>query len=139
MEKLSIRKFIEEFQNGTFNIKDIDVQISAGWHDWFCKDESLLNKTKQLGKKVIQIKDSPKIDLDKQYVFFKNCCPVNGSLYDQIKICDNETREVVYCITPKSGHKVDNGKGEVWGDENGFSEALFKGSWDEIKKWFLIK
>lgn len=113
--------------------------IYSLWYDWFCRDTSLQNKGLALLNKLNQIKESKKFDNNKTYVFFKNCCPCDGSLYDRFSICDIETEEVIYCITPKSGHKYMNGKGEVYGKENDFKEPLIEGSWKDIKNWFLEK
>lgn len=118
-------------------LKQDTVDIMDLWYDWFCKDTSLQRKGEALFKKLKAIANSNKFDNSKCYVFFKNCCPCYGSLYDQFKICDIETGDVIYCITPKSGHKVDEGLGDVWGEENNFKEPLFKGTWKEIKQWFL--
>lgn len=119
-------------------LKQEKVDIMDLWYDWFCKDTSLQRKGESLFKKLKAISKSNKFDNDKCYVFFKNCCPFYGRLYDQFKICDIETDDVLYCITPKSGHEADNGLGDVWGyDENGNWKELFKGNWKEIKQWFL--
>lgn len=113
--------------------------VNSLWYDWFCKETSLYNKGVSLLKKLKQINKSKKFDSDRTYVFFKNCCPCDGSLYDRFSICDIETGEVLYCVTPKSGHTFMNGKGDVWGKENGFKEPLFEGSWKDIKNWFLAE
>lgn len=107
------------------------------WYDWFCKDTALYTKGVNLWKKVKMISSSKKFDNERTYVFFKNNCPVGGRLYDDFRICDIETGDVIYCVTPKSGFYHRNGKGDVWGKENNFEEPLFEGSWREIKKWFL--
>ena len=39
---------------------DKRVQIDAGWYDWFCKDTSLVNKTKRMGNIIKQIKPGGK-------------------------------------------------------------------------------
>ena len=114
-----------------------DGFIFTLWYDWFCSDLALFNRGRSLLSKLNAISKSTKFDNDKTYVFFKNCCPCDGCLYDQFKICDIETGDVLYCITPKSGHAFMNGKGDVWGKENDFKEPLFVGSWKEIKEWFL--
>ena len=138
MEKqLNINQWIENFKKGAYLSPDRETQINAGWYDWFCKDSSLAGKTKSLGKKLIQIAKSPKINPETSYVFFKNNCPCFGSLYDDFRICDIESGKVIYTITPKSGHEVQKGLGDVWGSENNFKEPLFEGSWKEIKDWFL--
>ena len=107
------------------------------WYDWFCSDKSLERRGKSLFSKVKAIAKSTKFDNEKNYVWFKNCCPCCGTLYDQFKISDIETGDVLYCVTPKSGHYSDKGLGEVWGKENDFKEPLFRGAWKEIKAWFL--
>lgn len=134
--QMNIRTWIAKFEAGDFSSPDRDTQIEAGWYDWFCKDSKLAEKTTKLGSKLIMIKDSKKFDIDKSYVFFKNNCPVVGSLYDDFRISDLETHDVIYSITPKGGLTSKNGKGEVWGKENGFKWPLFVGTWKEIKDWF---
>ena len=64
------------------------------------------------------------VDLDSTYVFFKNNCPFDGPLYDDFRICDIESGNVLYTVTPKSGH---TGKAELWGRENDFEEPLKTG------------
>ena len=127
MENLSITTILEQPQPDVYGL----------WYDWFCKDSSLIRKGEALLKKLRLIAKSDKFDNDKCYVFFKNNCPFSGSLYDDFRICDLETGDVLYTVVPKSGHTVDNGKGYVWGKENGFEEPLFEGTWGEIKRWFL--
>ena len=136
-KKLNLIDWIENFKKGAYISPDRKTQIEAGWYDWFCKDSSLAGKTKSLGKKLIQIINSPKINPETSYIFFKNNCPVWGSLYDDFRICDIKSGDVIYTITPKSGHRVKEGLGDVWGRENDFKEPLFEGSWKEIKNWFL--
>lgn len=114
-----------------------DVDVQTLWYDWFCKDSALKRKGQNLLSKVRAIANSNKFDNDKCYVFFVNCCPVCGTLYDRFKICDIETGEVLFCVTPKSGHYADEGLGDVYGKENDFREPLCRGNWRAIKKWFL--
>ena len=65
------------------------------FYDWFCRNTSLERKAKSLIPKVKKFIDKMKIDLDKTYVFFKNNCPGNGSLYDDFRICDRESGDVI--------------------------------------------
>ena len=69
--------------------------------------------------------------------FFKNNCPCNGSLYDDFRICDIDTGDVIYTITPSSGHKVDEGAASVWGKENEFENELVNGTWQDVLDFFL--
>lgn len=135
--EININQWIEKFNNGEYNNPDCSTQCSAGWYDWFCNDSSLAGKTKSLGKKLIAISKSPKFNCNTSYVFFKNNCPCNGNLYDDFRICSIDDGDVLYTITPKCGHKVSEGKGNIWGRENNFEQPLFQGSWTEIKNWFL--
>lgn len=135
MTNMPIRTFINRFNSGHFESGSRKVQIDAGWYDWFCRDTSLATKTATLGKKVKQLAGSTKLNLDTMYVFFKNNCPMVGGLYDDFRICDMETSEVIYTIIPRSGH---SGKAEVWGRENDYKEPLIKGSWRDIKSFFGV-
>ena len=117
------------------NINNYDVM--SLWYDWFCKESSLKRKGEALLKKLKVIASSNKFDNDKCYVFFKNNCPCIGNLYDDFRICDKETGDVLYCIIPKSGHKCDEGRAQVYGVDNDFNEPIIEGTWREVKAWFL--
>lgn len=136
MKELSVNMWIEKFNAGAFDSPNFSVQCDAGWYDWFCRDSSLAGKTKALGKKVIQLSKSPRFDANKTYVFFKNNCPCRGPLYDDFRICDRESGDVLYTVVPKSGH---TGKAEVWGRPNDFKEPLVEGSWVDVKHYFEVK
>lgn len=128
MKNDTISTILANYDN--YNVMDL-------WYDWFCKDSSLNRKGKDLLKKLKMIASSKKFDNDKCYVFFKNNCPLYGSLYDDFRICDKETGDVLYCVVPKSGHKRDEGRGQLFGIDNDFKEPIIEGSWRDIKKWFL--
>lgn len=137
--EMNITTFVTRFLNNEFITNDRKTQIEAGWYDWFCRDTSLAAKTQKLGKKVIQLMNSEKIDVEKNYVFFKNNCPGWGSLYDDFRICDIETGDVLYTITPASGHTSDKGRASVWGKENNFAFPLVEGNWRDVKAFFGVK
>ena len=117
------------------NIDNYDVMNL--WYDWFCKDSSLKRKGEALLKKLKVIASSNKFDNDKCYVFFKNNCPCVGNLYDDFRICDKETGDVLYCVIPKSGHKAHDRRAQVYGVDNDFREPIVEGTWRDIKAWFL--
>lgn len=117
------------------NIDTYDVMDL--WYDWFCRDTSLKRKGEALLKKLKAIASSNKFDNDKCYVFFKNNCPCYGNLYDDFRICDKETGDVLYCVVPKSGFKRDEGRAQVYGVDNDFKEPLVEGTWRDVKAWFL--
>ena len=131
-QELTINQLIE-----LFNHRPDELDVKDLWYDWFCKDTSLINKGISLIKKLKTISKSNKFDNEKTYVFFKNNCPCMGNLYDDFRICDIETRDVIYTIIPKSGFKKDYGEAQVWGKENDFKEPIISGTWKEIKNWFL--
>lgn len=125
------------------NLREQLVTLSAEpncavdlFYDWFCKDSSLPCKAAALVSKVTRVWKSPRFDWNKVYVFFKNCCPLDGSLYDQFKLCDIETGDVLFCVTPRGGHRVDQGKASVYGRHNGFQEPLVEGTWKDVVEWF---
>ena len=135
MAEISIRQWIENYNSGKYDSQNVKVQCEAGWYDWFCRDESLCGKTKRLAPKVKQLTKSSKLDVDNWYVWFKNNCPVFGSLYDDIRFADIKTGDVIYTIAfvKKYGQTV-----ELWGKENDFKHPLVIGDWEDIKEYFGI-
>jgi hypothetical protein len=107
-----------------------DMAHCYNFYDWFCSDEALEGRAHKLMPKVIRFAKKMNLDLDKYYVFFKNNCPMSGGLYDDFRICNIETGDVVYNVTPASGH---TGMAEVWGKENNFKGSLFEAeTWSEL-------
>lgn len=135
MAEISIRQWIENYNSGKYDSQDVKVQCEAGWYDWFCRNESLCGKTKRLAPKVKQLAKSSKVDVNNWYVWFKNNCPVFGSLYDDIRFADIKTGDVIYTIAfvKKYGQTV-----ELWGKENDFKHPLVIGDWEDIKEYFGI-
>ena len=123
--KTTLRQQLEAFENGVF--LDSNGSKDSGcfvFYDWFCRDSSLKNKAIKLFKQVklfVKMKD---VDLDSTYVFFKNNCPVGGSLYDDFRICNIDPGNVIYSVTSKSGH---TGQAELWGKDNNFEEPIKTG------------
>jgi hypothetical protein len=134
-ERMSLREWVENYKAGKYNNPDVSTQINAGWYDWFCKDTSLGNKTKKMAPMIIRISESKKINMDIMYVWFKNNCPCGGPLYDDFRIADINTKDVIYNICPKSGH---TGKAEVWGRENAFAGPLVEGTMKDIYNFFEV-
>lgn len=123
MTKTSLTQQLEAFKSGIYMDSDGDTDTGCfNFYDWFCKSTSLENKANRLFSNVKTfIKHTPSINTDKVYVFFKNNCPMNGSLYDDFRICDIESGDVIYNVTPRCGR---DGKAKVWSKENGFNEPL---------------
>ena len=121
MKVANLATQLKAFDNGIFLESDGSENTGCyNFYDWFCKDTSLENKSISLWKKVKTfLKHNPQIDLDTHYVFFKNNCPMRGPLYDDFRICNIESGDVIYNVTPKSGH---TGEAEIYFRGNGFSE-----------------
>ena len=90
------------------------------FYDWFCKDSALENRAKKLMPAAKRFAYKMNIDLDTHYVFFKNNCPFSGPLRDDFRICDKETGDVVWTVTPNY-----QGRCEIWGSENNFMEPIY--------------
>jgi len=136
MSEITVREFIRNYENGRYQNSDRDTMIDAGWYDWFCEDEELKPRLDAMFPKVKQIATSSKINVDRMFVFFKNNCPLDGEIYDDFRFCEMESGDVVYTITPESGHKRIKGRSEVWGKENNFKEELAGGTWEDITSFF---
>lgn len=138
MSNMNIKTWIEMFDGGAFDSNIAETQIAAGWYDWFCRTSSLRNKTYKMAPMIKRIAKSSKINTETMYVFFKNNCPMVGSLYDDFRICNIETDDVGYTIIPKSGHRSTNGKAELWGTENGFEESILTGTMRDVYAYFGV-
>ena len=136
--KISIRRWIQNFEKGEYSAPTRCAQITAGWYDWFCKDSSLKNKTYKMGKIIAKIHDGGKVDLDKNYVWFKNNCPL-GPLYDDFRFASLDDDEVQFtikiaCCYEKKKYTV-YGRRERRGEFS--KEPLFECSDSRILvKWF---
>ena len=121
----TLKNQIESFNNGTIIDTDGDSNTCFNFFDWFCQDKSLERKAIKLFKKVKTFVKKFDIDINSTYCFFKNNCPMVGPLYDDFRICDIESGDVLFTVTPKSGH---NGEAEIWGKSNDFKEPLYSGT-----------
>lgn len=142
MQKISAQEWIEQFNDEKFTTNDFKTQVNAGWYDWFCRTESLRNKTYKMGNIIKKIKEGGKVDLKNWYVWFKNNCPMVGPLYDDFRFADLETAHVMFTIqikSPWSKHRysvygrIPLGNGEY---ETHFEEPLFECDHSrELVKW----
>jgi len=117
------------------NTKDFTKVQNECFYDWFCKDTSLLGKTRKLSAKFKSIANSPKLDLTKMAIHFKNNCPCVGRLYDDIRISDLEKGHNIYVIIPSSGHNSNLGEAEVYHRGN-WEVPVAKGTWEDVLIYF---
>jgi hypothetical protein len=113
----------------------VSMAINYGFYDWFCKNESLLSRIARMEPKLRRIAKSPKIDTEKNYVFFKNNCPISGGTYDDFRICDIESGDVIFNVVPYEPRKE---QAEVWGKENDFEQPLATGTIKDIYTFFGV-
>lgn len=132
------RQLTAYFEEGKYI--DSDGSENTGcyvFYDWFCSDKSLERRSKTLFSRLKSFLNVVYVDQESTYVFFKNNCPMNGSLYDDFRVCDRETGEVIYNVTPSCGHGSNFGMVEVWGRDNKFQEPLAKAkTWKECMSVF---
>jgi len=125
MEETTLRAQLEAFKEG--NLMDSNGELNtwcSNFFDWFCRDASLEDKARKLFPRVKTFVEKMGVNLDTTYCTFKNNCPMMGPLYDDFRICDRTTGDVIWTVTPKCGH---SGKAEIWGTINGFQGAYRTG------------
>lgn len=136
-QERSLREWIKAFDAGEFDSNDRATQIEAGWYDWFCGDDELGPKLEKLGPLVKEISDSPLIDQDKLYVWFKNNCPCYGDqeLYDDIRLACMEEGEVQFTVIPRNpyGDSTVSGRLTKGGE---FEMDLIDGKWSDVVEFF---
>ncbi len=80
---MTIREFCNRYKNGDFASEDINVQIEAGWDDWFCTSDELPKRLKEIYKILEGITNDAV--LDHYRVEFENCFPMDGNFYDWVR------------------------------------------------------
>lgn len=131
---ISVREWQKLFQAGEFSDKDSATQICAGWYDWFCSDEALAGRLKQIGKVVMGITE-PFI-LDNYYVWFKNNCPVCGPLYDDVRFepLVGERDGKYFVVSKDSPHEKQ--KWSLYTERHGFDQPEYEcGNLREMVKY----
>ena len=133
---ITVHSSIQEVVNSELT----DKEILNLWYDYFCKSSSLVNKGRALISKLKKIYKLNELsgrkyfDPNKTYVFFKNNCPFYGSLYDDFRICDLETREVIFVIQVNRYDQKHSA--ELWGQPNNFEGAILEGSIKDVYNYF---
>ncbi len=133
-EKVTISKIMESKETKNFykeNSKNF-------FFDWFCKCGALTNRGKNLFAKLSKVvkANNGKFNPEETYVLFKNNCPCSGSLYDDFRICDVKTKDVIFTVVPSSGHNCDKGAAILYGRVNDFNDPLVVGDFEDILEYF---
>lgn len=103
---------INEFIANPFPTVD---EYGAGlFFDWFCRDRSLKNKALNFIPMLKFLVKNEVIDGDKTRVIFKNNCPGMGDLYDDLRVIDLETDEMIMGVAPSLGYDTKKGKCAFW-------------------------
>ena len=127
---MSIQKNLKT-QLEEFKLNQHQDEGFYNFYDWFCSKKSLEKRALKLFKKLEKISNSNKINLENNYSTFKNNCPMTGETYDDFRICEIETGDVIFNVSFRKDFC------EIWGKENDFAEHILKGSWEDVKNYFL--
>ena len=127
-QNISLRRQLEIYaETGHFPDSDGNPSFCHGFYDWFCKDASLPGRSKRLVSALKTfIAKNRHLDLSTVYVFFKNNCPYSGPLYDDFRIVDRVTGDVVYTVIPRCSH---SGQAEIWGRGADGNFGALKTAW----------
>ncbi len=103
--------------------------------DWFCSDKSLKGRMMKMVPKLRWLVKEGIIDGDTIYVWFKNNCPMNGSLYDDMRFStQDENNDFMGGICPRTGHYNIDLECKVWYfTKDDFVEHNFT-NWSTFKK-----
>lgn len=124
-KRYSIREVLEDKSR---------LDENFGFYDWFCSDAVLEKRAKALLAKLKFLVKEKLVNVDTNYVWFKNNCPMNGSLYDDMRISTlDENEDFLGGFCPRTGHIHVDDKCTFWIIKPEFTEYTFK-DWLTFKK-----
>ena len=122
-EMLSVRQWQDLFRSGAFQDRSRETQIRAGWYDWFCADSALAGRLQRISSVVMGITE-PAI-LDNYYVWFKNNCPLDGPLYDDVRFEPLEGDRCGRYFVVSQDCPYEKRKWTLYTERGGFQEPEF--------------
>lgn len=136
MKKISISEFIKDYAEHDLENQREDC---FGFYDWFCADGSLKRKAIAMIPKIKFLSNQGILNEKTTYVWFKNNCPMDGNLYDDMRfsLLDDDNT-FLGGIAPSSGHTSEKGVCNLWTivDSKLDKEVSFK-NWSTFKNEVL--
>ena len=107
-DRISINQLLK---NPEKEIKEARCHL---FYDWFCSDTALVNRALKFIPLLQLLVDKGLLDGDSNYVWFKNNCPMDGKLYDDMRIStiENSTFLGGFCLD--CGHNSSLKEASFW-------------------------
>jgi len=107
-EKIPLRKWIENFNNGLYDGESKEIQWKAGWCDYFCGENELCLRLRKIGYILNHITNN--FILDNYYIKIYNRCPLQSPTYEQITFVpldQNKYKKCSFFVSCGYPHDID--------------------------------
>ena len=125
--RVSINDQFHAFAEGRYMNSEGHASWCFNFYDWFCEDAKLEEKADTLYPAMMRFCRKMGLDTSRYFCFFKNNCPTFDNLYDDFRICDRETGDVVFTVIPDRVHHNGHKRASIWGIYNGFDGPIAQG------------